>query len=63
MSAPRKIVRRLERVQRQLASDEGTRSQGISAALNDPAVRLWLDSWVLPELEHALRWARGEEKA
>lgn len=34
-----------------LDGDERHATERVREALNDPAVRLWLDSWVLPGLD------------
>ena len=60
--APLTVVRDLESARLRLTTDANC-SDEVRAALADRHLRTYLDSWVLPEIEWALGWARGEHGA
>lgn len=63
--APQAIQRRLDGIEAKLDPDH-PRFQGtpeIEAALRDPQLKRYLDSWVRPPLREVQGWARREVSA
>lgn len=60
--APQHVIQSLTEAHQRLLRENSRRSEQVSEHLNALPARSYLDSWVVPEVEQALAWARGEPK-
>jgi len=56
------VIESLTVAYQRLQRENSRRSDAVSEGLNSQATRSYLDTWVVPEVEQALAWARGEPR-
>lgn len=63
MAAPKRIQAKLQGARMRLEPEHRGRNEEVTEKLNDPALRLYLDTYVRPQLREAELWAKGDLNA